>query len=276
MTRFRLLIALPFLWVVVFLVGVSILQESDAYRPFLRVEIELVKLLSLVGSWIAAFTFERKTHMRRAWFFCGLCMLILLLRDLTVIIPYFERLGSRLDVLQSILAVLANACAVIGNWLLAKTWRMARLSLSGSRMSQLAVVVGTVLFAFAAAGPGVVSNAQTCLAGDISGLTALASSLADIIGLCLIGPLLLTALALRGGLIGWPWAFITASLVAWLLYDGILVVGKPFGLDAPAVRIVGEVFRALACMFTFSAGMAQHWVLSQIRDLESGQSSASI
>jgi hypothetical protein len=84
------------------------------------------------------------------------------------------------------------------------------------------------------------------------------------LSLCLIAPLLLTALALRGGLIGWPWALLTTSYVAWLLYDAVLVYGPSLGADPATVRLASEVCRALGCTYGFSAGLAQRAVVDDM------------
>jgi hypothetical protein len=87
----------------------------------------------------------------------------------------------------------------------------------------------------------------------------------DAISLFLIAPLLFTALALRGGLFGWPYSLLTTSYVAWLLYDASLAVGPAIGLGAAGARVVSELFRALGCLFGFSAGVAQRFVVQGLR-----------
>jgi hypothetical protein len=117
------------------------------------------------------------------------------------------------------------------------------------------------------AGPGVVSNAKRVADGDLVALASSASALGDMVSLCLIAPLLLTALSLRGGLIGWTWTLLTASYVAWLLYDALLVVGPWLGLGPRGVRTGSELFRALGCTFGFTAGLAQRAVVQQLRSI---------
>jgi hypothetical protein len=93
------------------------------------------------------------------------------------------------------------------------------------------------------------------------------SALGDMVSLWLIAPLLLTALALRGGLFGWPFALLTASYVAWLGYDALGVVGAELGLGPAGARTASELFRALGCLYGLSAGLAQRAVVRELRAL---------
>ena len=84
----------------------------------------------------------------------------------------------------------------------------------------------------------------------------------DILGLCLVAPLLLTAVSLRSGLFVWPWALITAGRIAWLLYDAAVAVeAGPPPLGFP----LSEVFRGLGMNYLFAAGLAQLLVIRQVR-----------
>jgi hypothetical protein len=72
---------------------------------------------------------------------------------------------------------------------------------------------------------------------------------------------LLTAIAMRGGVLTWPWALMTASLILWLLYDAVSILEHALpGHDA--ARIARETCRALACATEFAGGLAQARVLS--------------
>ena len=117
--RYRVLIALPLVWAAAFFAGELFFFGSPHYRTFLRIEIETVKFLALLGTWIAALKFERGAYLRRAWFLHGGCMFLLLVRDMTVLPLGFESLGLNLDLIRPVLALLANLSAVLGNWMLA-------------------------------------------------------------------------------------------------------------------------------------------------------------
>jgi hypothetical protein len=227
---------------------------------------ELAKALALGGAVAAALAFERGDYLRRAWLLIAGCMALLLLRDATLLPLGFDGMGERrLAGLRGLLVVLANLSQIAGTWMLARAWRRATLALPVSRLSQVVLAAVVVAAALGVTGPGMVQNARLIGRGDVAALTGFASAVGDAVSLFLIAPLLLTALALRGGLFGWPYSLLTTSYVSWLLYDATIAVGATVGLEAAGARTVSELFRALGCLFGFSAGLAQRFVVQQLR-----------
>jgi hypothetical protein len=272
MSRFNVLAVLPLAWGALFLALDGVFFGGAHYTAFLRTEVEMAKALTLIGSWAAATAFERGAYQRRAWFLIGACMALLLTRDLTLL-PFFRRFDSHsVAVAAGILVALANLSQVVGTWMLARTWKVAQLALPGSAAAQWATVVVVGVLAAAAAGPSVIRSGGRLLQGDLSVSAGVFSALGDMVSLWLIAPLLLTALALRGGLFGWPFALLTTSYVAWLGYDAMGVLGADLGLSPHASRVASELFRALGCLFGFAAGLAQRWVVGKVRHLAAGAS----
>jgi hypothetical protein len=95
------------------------------------------------------------------------------------------------------------------------------------------------------------------MAGSRRGIISVASDAGDAISFCLIAPVLLTALALRGGKLAWPWAVLFVSLFGWLLFDAAGTVGAWAHASASSVRMAEELARCLACTCNFSAGLLQ-------------------
>lgn len=252
---FKRLLVFPFVWVIAFIAAEIWLFDSIFFTAFLRTEISIVKLLALLGAAAAAMSFEQNAYLRRAWGLIGACMLFLLIRDAVVALNL-----PNVRIISAILVTTGNLVQVIGTWLLARSSAVAELPLPGTKAKRTLVLIAIAVFALAVAGPPVVQNASAVLQGDISEITSLASGVGDIISLCLIAPLLMTALALRGGLLGWPWSLITVSYACWLFYDATAYFGPQFHLEAQQIRAVSEAFRALGCLFQFSAGMSQRLV----------------
>ena len=50
------------------------------------------------------------------------------------------------------------------------------------------------------------------------------------------------------------------------MYDGVLEMGPHLGAGQQTVRSVSEMFRALACMFEFSAGLAQFHIVRRTKE----------
>jgi len=257
----RWLLILPLAGVGLCVLAEHMLAGEAGHAAWLRVQIELSKGLSLTGALVAAFTFARGEYLRRAWLFTGGCMAVLLLRDATLLIED----GQALTVVRGVMVVLANLSAVIGAWMLARAWKVAGIALPGGRTAQLAVLGLAVVVALALGGPGVVDQAGKLFAGDFDALVWIGSGLGDIVSLILIAPVLLTALALRGGRLGWPWGLLTASMLSWLLYDACLMCLPLVGADEVAAKTASEVFRCLAGLLGLAAGLAQNRVVALVR-----------
>jgi hypothetical protein len=264
--RYRTLAVLPLAWGAVFLLGDAWVAHTPGHAVFLRTQLELAKAMALAGSLAAALAFERREYLRRAWLLIGGCMALLLLRDATLLPLGLEAMGQqRLSVLRGLLVVVANLSQIAGTWMLARAWKRAALALPVSRGAQWLLVAVVVAAAVAVTGPAVLQNVRHVEGGDLTAVAGVASAAGDAISLFLIAPLLLTALALRGGLFGWPFSLLTASYMSWLLYDALLVLGPGLALEAAGVRSASELFRALGCLFGFSAGLAQRFVVEQLR-----------
>jgi hypothetical protein len=96
--------------------------------------------------------------------------------------------------------------------------------------------------------------------GQVRALVGAVSSAGDIFSLALIVPVLLTTLALRGGLLSWPWGLMTASQFGWLFYDATGTIRLFVQMEPATATMISEIFRALACVYCFSAGIAQRTV----------------
>jgi hypothetical protein len=125
-----------------------------------------------------------------------------------------------------------------------------------------------VMIALVVAGALLAPDVKVAMRGGPVDVIAIISGTADVISLSLIAPVLFTVLAMRGGILAWPWGLYTASLVCWLLYDGgeaLLRIDALVAM-APGLRVFKESMRLLACAFVCSAGLAQRSAVVAIRD----------
>lgn len=226
----------------------------------LRVEIETVKLLGLAGSIIAARSFDRGEHLRRAWLLNGSCYALLLFRDLLFGAWLVRDSGEPWQYLEAVIVLIANAGAVTGVWMLSRTWQVAGIALPWSPLQReivrwIGIVIGVVI-----AGPTFYFSLAGALKGEVKAIVYVASSLGDTFAMALIVPVLLTTLALRGGLLIWPWGLMTASQFGWLCYDATYTIRYFVQMPAATATMWSEIFRAIACMFCLSAGIAQRAV----------------
>lgn len=251
--RLRLLAVFPLLYAVLFCAVACHLQTSDDLDFFVAGQRLLVRSLALGGCFVAVSAFRGGDPLRRAWWWLAAATGLVLVRDLLRLTPFLPTSAGFALVIGSNLALLA------GVFQLTRCWRAAALEPPGGRAWAV-----TLLFAgaaFAVAGPAAVDSWRELWGGNTGELTSFVSGVADILALCLLGPLLLAAVELRGGLFSWPWALVTASLSSWLLYDAAVPLGSSLTPGFP----LPEIFRGLAQTYLFGAGMAQAWVIRQVR-----------
>jgi hypothetical protein len=256
---YRSLAWLPVVVVAAFLVA-WVVAPGPAREPLLVVEIESSKALGLLGCAAAALIFEPGEYLRRAWLLLGMCTLLLFARDIFALAAHPAPGDSAAFAVQGGLAIAGNGCSVVGTWMLARTWRVA--GLGGAPAPGGNVLVGAaVVVALAVTGWPIVTDVRALSGGDVFALVPLASDLADGAVVALLAPLASTALALRGGVLRWPWAFLTASGLLWLTFDlayGGLAVAH---VDPARAHVVLEALRALPTLYGFSAGLSQRNVL---------------
>jgi hypothetical protein len=238
---------------------------SDAVRTVLRIENEVGKVLCVLGMFAAACAFERGDYLRRAWAYSGGCMLLLLLRDVTVI-PSIDALlgGDRFDSARTALVVAANTSSVIGVGMLARAWTVSGLDDDAAKRRRWPMLAVGIVVALAVTGWPLSKDLTDLAHGRLGAIAWLASDLGDTLCMVLFAPLLHTALALRGGRLLWPWGLLTAAGVCWILYDAAWGIGELRAVDKVLpVQIGVEALRGLACTLSAIAGLAQRWAVRQ-------------
>jgi hypothetical protein len=262
--RLRWLPLFPLFYAAAFLAVARDLQGSEALEPFMIWQRILVRVLAAIGCFIAVSCFDRGDHMRRAWFWLGAGTVVILIRNLLRLFPAFDpQSGSpSAQAVMAGLGILSNFALLAGIWMLARSWKMASITLPGGRSGVGAVAVVTAAVALLVVGPGALQHFRELLDGDWSALVLVVSAVVDILTLCMITPLLLTAVSMRGGLFSWPLALVTANQLSWLLYD--FAAGLKPGVLPPGLPLA-EMGRGLAENFLFVAGIAQYLVIRQVR-----------
>jgi hypothetical protein len=260
--RYRWLTAFPLLYAAAFAALAWALLGSDALEPFVRGQLLLVRVLAIVGCVAAVSAFERGDHLRLAWLWLAVATILILVRDVWRLAapaaPPTDPVGLSLTGLW----LLSNVALLAGVWLLARSWRVAAIDLPGGRSGMVTAAVVAAALSLAVAGPFAWRHLQTVIAGDWAAVPSLVSAVVDILALCLLAPLFLTAIGLRGGLFAWPWALVTASMFSWVLYDA--AAGLTPNLDLQGFPLT-DVFRGLAQNFLFAAGLAQRWAVTRVR-----------
>lgn len=218
----------------------------------------MAEAAATLGCFIAATSFEWRDYLARAWALQGLMYALLLMRCLGLAFGVLT--GSPSAILtDGIITSAANIGGIFSTWMLARTGHMAGIDFAISPTLRRAAWAVALVVAVAASGPGLVTAGQNFADGKMGALVSVASRTGDIFSFVLIAPLLLTALALRQGLLVWPWALLTASGLCWLGAD--FANAAFLHLPNNQVGPLFDIFRFPACLFVMTAGIAQRWVI---------------
>lgn len=262
--KYRLAATLPILAALAFWIAARRVGGPAAMPAAHHIIVTLAKLCAVAGALVGAAPFERGGHLRRAWLYLGGCYLLLIINNLVLGFGSHDghvQFSRTVAIARGITVTLANISSCYGLWLFARAQSVAGLHFQEDRRRRWALQVASAVIALAIAGPPLVADVRALAHGNAEMFLAVGSDVGDIIGFCLLGPVLLTALSLLGGLLGWPWALLALSQIGWLLYDATGVLGRLAGMPAADQRSLEEAFRVLACLYSMSAGLAQRWVL---------------
>jgi hypothetical protein len=231
-------------------------------------EVAAAETAATLGCLIAATSFEWRDHLARAWALQGLMYTFLVMRCVGLALGILT--GSSGAVLtDGIITSIANIGGIFSTWMLARTGHMAGIDFATPPFLRRAAWAVAFVVAVTASGPGLLTAAHNLARGNPGALVSVASRTGDICSFVLIAPLLLTTLALRQGLLVWPWALLTASGLCWLGAD--FANAAFLHLPNNQVGPLFDIFRFPACLFVMTAGIAQRWVIDA-RELESAAS----
>ncbi|HEU4532485.1 MAG TPA: hypothetical protein VFS00_00160 [Polyangiaceae bacterium] len=262
---FRALAAAPVAWVAAFLLGFTVMP--GAFAPtFVRFEIEAAKAAAFVGCLAAARAFSPGDYLHRAWLLHASCYALLLARDLVLITVVRDQMafGVPFAYVQALLVTGANVCLLVGSFMLARAWRVAGLELPGRPAWRAAATALWVAAAAAIIGQALLIDARKLAEGHVGSVVGLSSDVSDLLSMCLVAPVFFTALALRGGVLRWPWALLTVGFLCWLFYDAGLVLTHALALTDLPARVFRESFRGAACLYVGAAGLAQALALREV------------
>jgi hypothetical protein len=244
------------------LLGFSSLGSPAAHST----EVAIAEAAATVGCFVAASSFEWRDHLARAWAIQGCMYTLLLVRCVGLAFGFLT--GSPSAVLtDGVITSFANIGGIFSTWMLARTGHLAGIDVVIPALNRRLAWVAALVVAFAASGPGLVTALQNFAGGNAGALVSIASRTGDIFSFVLIAPLLLTTIALRQGLLVWPWAMLTASGLCWLCAD--FANAAFLHLPNNQVGPLFDLFRFPACLFVLAAGIAQRWVIDA-RELNRG------
>lgn len=220
----------------------------------------LARVAAAAGCAIAAAQFDRGDHMRKAWITLSVAFGILVVNALLFGAASHmtaRSLSSVAEVGSGVLVAAANLAMIAGELGVARTWNLAGLDLQVSKPVRTASFVGSLVIALVIVGGTAWGDVHQVAQGHYDALSSLGSDLGDVVSLAVLAPILLTALALRGGTLAWPWGLIVVGTLAWLLADGSGAVAAVLEVSPSAVKPLEQAFQMAGCVAYLSAGLLQ-------------------
>ena len=245
---------LPLIAVAFVLLVLGGLVVPPASAPlFYRAVLLLACVAAAVSAFLTTGRFAPGEKLFATWLVFGLAYALAAIRHGSRVVSLTVGHDVLPKLLLDGLLIAQNVLVAVALILFVRTWRATGLAVPGSRSAQtLSIVLGFAV-ALIVGGFPLLRGIQT--AG--TDIVLLVSTLGDVIGIALMVPLAMPALALRGGLLMHTWAYLAASELAWLAYDVWLAVQPVLGVDPRPGKAVEEVFRILAVSFALLASVAQ-------------------
>jgi hypothetical protein len=229
---------------------------------FFRAEVALMEAFAFCGTLAAALQLQRGDYLRNAWLLFASSYALYFIGDLTLTTGVFsDRPWTALA--NGVLTIVGNVMAVMATWMLARASRIAGLEPPWRAPVQIIVQLVAVGLALLVTGGATITYTKQVASGDLVGIRMLASCLGDICCFSLLGPMLLTAVSLRGGVLVWTWTLLTASGLSWLGVDGAATFLPAMGVSEATTQDIFEVMRCIANAFLGTAGLYQRWILSR-------------
>jgi len=233
-------------------VASRLVVPPDAEWVTFRIEVLIAAGLAALGCWFGLSRLRMGDYLRTAW---GINFAAYLLVALSAYLRFPEHPSDARLLARGSVLIVENALLVAAMWLFARAYRVAGISLPGSRFRQITVGAAAAIVAVGIAGPSLWGELEKLAGGDVNAIAGVVSSLGDIVSTTLLAPILLTAVAMRGGLLVWPWAFMAASNFAWLLHDAQTLI-SPYLANSTG-RVWSDLWRIMACVLMLPAGLAQ-------------------
>ena len=226
---------------------------SDWYAA-VHITVGIAYALGACGALAGVLAFRRGDRMRLAWLGVGSGAFLGLVKICIWTAPLHQTVraapGSTLLSILVVLTVMINVGSVWGLAIFVQSWRGTGLAPPWyGRAALAAFTIGAII-----AGPSLVSDVRDSLGGRLL-LGAIVSDAADIISITLMGPLVATAVWMRGGLLVWPYSLLAADITSWLLYDTGWRFAPQYG------NLTDTFFASLAVLFLGAAGLAHRWVI---------------
>lgn len=220
--------------------------DAETGAKFHRFLLVLVLIITSFSAFLTSAKFSAGDRLLLSWLFVGAGYFLSAIRHGTRLYAYLDPSVVLPSPVANTLVILQNVFIALALLLFVLAWRATGLTAPLSPSARVLSIAGGIVVGVLAGGYPLMKALTTANADPV----LLVSTLGDIVGLSLIVPLALPALAMRGGLLMHTWVYLAASEVAWLLYDLWWAV-------RPEMTPVLEAFRLAAILLAFIATKAQ-------------------
>jgi hypothetical protein len=212
-----------------------------------RAVLLIVAGVTAINAFVTAREFDRSDKLYLSWMFLGAGYVIAATRYGIRIHTLLTGDGITNPLFLTSLLILQNVLVPLSLFLFVRAWRATGLAAPGSAAAHRASIAAGIA-GFPLSRGLMVAKAD---------LVLLVSTLGDMISLALIVPLMMPALALRGGSLMNTWAYLTTGIAIWLVYDIWFALRDPITLPVNVERGIEEAIRVTAIMFACIASIAQ-------------------
>lgn len=220
---------------------------------YYRAVLLAVAMATAISSFITARQFDPQDKLYLSWFLLGAGYTVASIRYLLRIWLLVTGSGVTNPYVVNGLLILQNVLVPISLFLFVRAWQATGLAGPGSAGIRRTSIMLGIVVAIVVGGFPLFRGFETAGA-DLVGLV---STLGDMVSIALIVPLMMPALALRGGLLMHTWAYLTAGIVTWLIYDIWYALRAGMPMSPMASRGIEEAIRIVAIMFACIASIAQ-------------------
>ena len=246
----RSLLLIPFVSGVI--VALGMLMSETTANLFYRGALVTAALLTAASALMATAGFDKSEKLFAAWSALGVGYALAAIRHSMRLWTLLLGGGVSSRALLDTLLVLQNVLVALALWWFVRSWQTSGLAAPLSRRTQYTWLFLGIAVAVVVGGYPLVQGFQT--AGTDTVL--LVSTAGDMIGIALIVPLAMTALAMRGGLLMHTWLYLAASELFWLAYDVWVGTKGMMGFAPHTTTGVEQILRIIAVMFAFVASVA--------------------
>lgn len=255
----RAFVVVPLILTILYCIGVL---ASGVNLRFVYVDVALMKMLAAVGLGWAAARYGRREYLFWAWALLAANYALLGAADLLFTRRFHlaNLETNSANVVWAVFVVAANLIAAAGTLMLARVWRVVGIALPDPSGAKRVIVIASIIVSAVIVGYTTIPSFKEAFAGDPQGFVGVIGSACDLICFSVIAPLVLRALAMRGGTLAWPWGLVAASSLTWLIFDVLVELDLPLS-DAVGHSLTNGV-RVAACALSMGAGFAQRWATS--------------